>query len=78
MIYSPTRHEDEKWRLTLIEQMLDAFNNNCPRTAKEIGRMTRWLDERIKSHDYTEEDARHFRLYRADHPVHNSIVITKK
>ena len=56
MIYSPSRAKDIKWRLELLEKMLDAFNNNCPITAKEIGKTTKWLNDRILTRDYTEDD----------------------
>lgn len=66
MIYSPTKAADIKWRVELLDQMLDALNNNCPITAKTIGQMTRTLSERIATRDYTEDDARHYRLAKMD------------
>jgi hypothetical protein len=65
-MYSPTKAKDMKWRKELLDQMLDALNNNCPITAKTIGQMTRQLDEKIRTHDYTEDDARHYRLAKMD------------
>lgn len=66
MIYSPTKAADIKWRVELLDQMLDALHNNCPITAKTIGQMTRTLSERIATYDYTEDDARHYRLAKLD------------
>lgn len=63
---SPSREKDRKWRVFLTEQMLDALNNNCPITAKTIGQMTKSLSERIATYDYTEDDARHYRLAKMD------------
>lgn len=57
MMYSPAKAEDMRWRLTLLAKMQDALKNKCPITAKEIGTMTAWLDNRIKTHDYSREDA---------------------
>lgn len=65
MIYSPTRAKDEKWRLSLIDQMLDALNNNCPKTAKELGGMTKFLDEKIRTYDYSKADEWHYKEVRA-------------
>lgn len=68
MIYSPSRAEDEKWRLSLLKQMLDALNNNCPITAKEIGKTTKWLHDRIHTRDYTEDDRVYYKVYKLTHP----------
>lgn len=56
MIYSPCRSEDMRWRLELLDQMEDVLVSDCPVTAKEIGIMTKLLDDRIKNHNYAKED----------------------
>lgn len=57
MIVSPSRAEDMRWRLQLLNDMEKDLREGRPITAKEIGRMTAWLDKRIKTHDYVREDA---------------------
>lgn len=59
---SPSREKDRKWRVSLTEQMLDDLQNGRRTTGATIGKMTKMLSERIATHDYTEDDARHYRL----------------
>lgn len=59
---SKSRESDRAWRVELLAQMKIDIENNRPLTAKKIGEMTKYLDDRIKTHDYTEDDARAARL----------------
>ncbi len=45
-----------RWRLELLRQIGNDLRGNRPVTAKQIGKMTQWLDNRIKTHDYSKED----------------------
>lgn len=62
MIFSPSRAEDMRWRFDLLSQMEVDIREGRKITAKEIGRMTSWLADRIKNRDYTEDDAHLNRL----------------
>ena len=57
MIISPSKAEDIRWRVSLLQEMAMDLRQGRLLTAKEIGRMTSWLDTRIKTHDYAREDA---------------------
>ncbi len=57
MIISPSKAEDMKWRFRLLTEMENDLREGRPITAREIGKVTAWLAERIKTHDYSREDA---------------------
>tara|TARA_R110000868_G_scaffold157343_2_gene384541 strand:+ start:2173 stop:2403 length:231 start_codon:yes stop_codon:yes gene_type:complete len=57
MIVSPAKLEDMRWRLKLLSEMETDLKEGRPITARELGRMTSWLANRIKTHDYSKEDA---------------------
>lgn len=57
MIISPSKAEDMRWRLALLTDMAMDLRNGNIVTAREIGKMTIWLANRIKTHDYKREDS---------------------
>lgn len=57
MIISPSKAEDIRWRIELLKDMAIDLGLEHLITAREIGKVTAWLANRIKSKDYTREDA---------------------
>lgn len=57
MIVSPAKLEDMRWRAKLLKEMVMDISAGRVITAKEIGKTTAWLDNRIKTNDYSREDA---------------------
>lgn len=56
MIISPSKAEDIRWRTELLQSMAMDLRSGRLVTAREIGKMTIWLANRIKSRDYTKDD----------------------
>lgn len=56
MIISPTKAEDIRWRTELLQAMAMDLRKGYVTTAREVGKVTVWLANRIKSHDYTKDD----------------------
>ena len=57
MIISPARAEDIRWRTELMKEMIEDLRMGRVITAREIGKMTSWLANRIKTHNYKREDS---------------------
>jgi hypothetical protein len=68
MIISPSKAEDIRWRTELLTDMAMDLRQGRVITAREIGKVTSWLADRIKNHDYTKDDAIHFMLLHSVHP----------
>lgn len=54
---SPDKLRDTKRRKAYLLSMEKAIKENLPMTAKYAGMETKRLGERIKTHDYTQDDA---------------------
>lgn len=57
MITSPTREEDRKARTAILEALKIAIRTGDTVSAKGLGIASRALAERMKTHDYSQEDA---------------------
>lgn len=69
MIVSPAKLEDIRWRHQLLTDMEKDLREGRPITARELGKTTAWLAERIKTHDYSKEDAFLLREMRLSTPL---------
>ena len=69
MIYSPSRAEDNEWRLKVLDEMLDALKNNLPVTAKCLGQLSAYLYQKMQTYDYTRDDLFHYKLEDVRHGI---------
>lgn len=56
MIFSPSKALDIKERAELMEVLATDIRMGRLQTAKALGTYTNWLAQRIKSHDYRDDD----------------------
>ena len=64
-MFSPTKHEDKKFALELVEliQLLVKINNTeSLDLAEKFGDHYTELQEKISTHDYTKDDERYYQL----------------
>lgn len=57
MIFSPERARDQRRRLEMLIFIEESISMRCPKSARYAGLEAKRLGERIRTHDYTEDDA---------------------